>query len=151
MATADCTYLLVIDARVGACDASSRIERESLGCGRIYVCMYCMYPYSRLYAHHDDQQPTATRHICERWHMRGVLMATVPVVASVGAYDASSRINRQSLGCGRMYLCMYPCMLFLIPALAHHNDQNDQLPPDKTTHPPAAAGTQQQQQAKSCA
>ena len=42
-----------------------------------------------------------------RWHIRGVLLATVvPVVASVGVYDAFSRIDRQKLVCGGMYVCI---------------------------------------------
>ena len=85
----------------------------------MYVCAVCIPTPD--YAHHDDQQPTATRHICERWHIRGSLKATAPVVASVGAYDASSRISRQSLGCGSMYVCKYPCIL--TPDHPHHNDQ----------------------------
>ena len=66
------------------------------------------------HTHHDDQQPPPAAaqqqqqaKPARKWHIRGVLLTTVPVVASVGTYDAPSRIHRQSLWCGCVYVYMY--------------------------------------------
>ena len=107
--------------------------------GRAWGAGACMYPDSRPQPpRRSSTQPSPVvaqqqqAKPAREWNIRGVLLATEPVVASVGAYDTSSRVHRRSLVCGG---CIYVSLLPNTPTTTIYN----QLPPDKTTHPPAAA------------
>ena len=113
------SILLWFVTYIAACNASRRMDRWSLGCGPIYASRLPTIPTTTTNnnCHQKNYSPSLLlpsssnrQNQSVRWHIHGVLLAAVPVGASVGAYDASSRIGRQSLRCGRMYACMYVCM-----------------------------------------
>ena len=110
-------YSLAVHTCVGACDATSRIYRQSLGFGRICVCTYCcMYPDSRqrlptttinqLPPDKTTHPPVAAAGAQQQQNAREVAHPgyTFWVVECIGAYDAAPRMDsRQSWGRGRMY------------------------------------------------